>query len=141
MKMFSIPRSSPNNSASTGTSNDSLGRSVSVQPPTGSSDVAFKTDIGLHSTLPPDVAFFVVATSNPFHRLLSPAAGYMRSLWDIETKAHSHVYHAVYLFLSLRGESPENGSFLGYGWRFLGILGPKSSNAGLQRLLAMKKPA
>jgi hypothetical protein len=47
----------------------------------------------------------------------------------------------VHLFLGLRGESPENGSFLGYGWRLLGIFGPKSSNAGLQRLLAMKKPA
>jgi hypothetical protein len=39
----------------------------------------------------------------------------------------------------LQGKSPENGSFLGFGWRLLGILGPKSSNVGLQRLLAMRK--
>jgi hypothetical protein len=45
----------------------------------------------------------------------------------------------VHLFFSLQGESPENGSFLGFGWRLLGILGPKSSNVGLQRLLAMRK--
>ena len=31
-----------------------------------------KADIGLHSTTSPDVTFFVVATSNPFHSLLSP---------------------------------------------------------------------
>src|SRR6201998_4051911 len=57
----------------------------------------------------------------------------------IETKAHCYVYHAVYLFFGLQGESPENGSFLGFGWRLLVILGPKSSNVGLQRLLAMRK--
>jgi hypothetical protein len=45
----------------------------------------------------------------------------------------------VYLFFGLQGESPENGSFLGFGWRLLGILGPKSSNVGLQRLLTMRK--
>jgi hypothetical protein len=67
------------------------------------------------------------------------AAGYMRAGRDIQTKAHCHVYHAVDLFFSLRGESPENGSFLGFGWRLLGILGPKSSNFSLQRLLAMRK--
>jgi hypothetical protein len=39
----------------------------------------------------------------------------------------------------LQGKSPENGSFLGFGWRLLGILGPKSSNVGLQRLLAIRK--
>jgi hypothetical protein len=63
----------------------------------------------------------------------------MRAGRDIETKAHCHVYHTVCLFFSLQGESPENGSFLGFGWRLLGILGPKSSNVGLQRLLAMRK--
>jgi hypothetical protein len=45
----------------------------------------------------------------------------------------------VDLFFGLQGESPENGSFLGFGWRLLGILSPKSSNIGLQRLLAMRK--
>jgi hypothetical protein len=45
----------------------------------------------------------------------------------------------VELFFGLQGESPENGSFLGFGWRLLGIFGPKSSNIGLQRLLAKRK--
>jgi hypothetical protein len=45
----------------------------------------------------------------------------------------------VELFFGLQSESPENGSFLGFGWRLLGILGPKSSNIGPQRLLAMRK--
>jgi hypothetical protein len=57
----------------------------------------------------------------------------------IETKAHCHIYHAVYSFFGLQGESPENGSFPGFGWRLLGILGPKSSNFDLQRSLAMRK--
>jgi len=56
-----------------------------------------------------------------------------------ETKAHCHVYHAVVLFFGLRGESPENGSFLEFDWRLSGILGPKSANVSLQRLLAMRK--
>jgi hypothetical protein len=51
--------------------------------------------------------------------------------WDIERKAHCHVWHAVDLFFSLQGESPENGSFPGFGWRLSGIFGPKSSNMGL----------
>jgi hypothetical protein len=63
----------------------------------------------------------------------------MRAGWGIETKAHCQVYHAVVLFFGLQGESPENGSFLGFGWRLLGMLGQKSSNIGLQRLLAMRK--
>jgi hypothetical protein len=45
----------------------------------------------------------------------------------------------VDLFFGLQGESPENGSFPGFGWRLLGILGQKSSNIGLQRLMAMRK--
>jgi hypothetical protein len=45
----------------------------------------------------------------------------------------------VDLFFRLHGESPENGSFLGFGWRLSGILRPKSSIIGLQRLLAMRK--
>jgi hypothetical protein len=45
----------------------------------------------------------------------------------------------VHLFFGLQGESQENGSFLGFGQRLLGILCPKSSNVGLQRLLAMRK--
>jgi hypothetical protein len=45
----------------------------------------------------------------------------------------------VVLFFGLQGESPENGSFLGFGWRLLGMFGPKSSNIGLQRLLAIRK--
>jgi hypothetical protein len=45
----------------------------------------------------------------------------------------------VDLFFGLRGESPKNGSFLGFGWRLLGILGQKTSNIGLQRLMAMRK--
>jgi hypothetical protein len=45
----------------------------------------------------------------------------------------------VALFFGLQGESPENGSFPGFGWRLLGMFGPKSSNIGLQRLLAMRK--
>jgi hypothetical protein len=56
-----------------------------------------------------------------------------------ESEACCHVYHAVDLFSGLQGESPENGSFPGFGWRLLGILGPRSSNIGLQRLLAMRK--
>src|SRR5216684_736103 len=43
------------------------------------------------------------------------------------------------LFFGLRCQSPENGSFPGFAWRLLGILGPKSSNVGLQRLLAIRK--
>jgi hypothetical protein len=45
----------------------------------------------------------------------------------------------VDLFFGLQSESPENGSFLGFGWRLLGIFGPKSSTIGLQRLLAMRE--
>jgi hypothetical protein len=56
-----------------------------------------------------------------------------------ETERDCHVQHAVELFFGLQSESPENGSFLGFGWRLLGILGPKSSNIGRQRLLAMRK--
>jgi hypothetical protein len=56
-----------------------------------------------------------------------------------ETEVYCRAYHAVDLFSGLQGESPENGSFLGFGWRLLGILGPRSSNIGLQRLLAMRK--
>jgi hypothetical protein len=41
--------------------------------------------------------------------------------------------------LRLQGESPENGSFLQFDWRLSGILGPKSANVSLQRLLAMRK--
>jgi hypothetical protein len=47
--------------------------------------------------------------------------------------------HAVDLFFGLQGESPENGSFLGFGWRLLAVLGQKGSNIGLRRLLAMRK--
>ena len=36
------------------------------------SALALKAEIGSHSTPPPDVTFFVVATSNPLHSLLSP---------------------------------------------------------------------
>jgi hypothetical protein len=43
------------------------------------------------------------------------------------------------LFFGLQGKSPESGSFLEFGWRLLGMFGPKSSNIGLQRLLAMRK--
>jgi hypothetical protein len=42
-------------------------------------------------------------------------------------------------FSGLQGQSPENGSFLEFDRRLLGILGPKSSIVGLQRLLAMRK--
>jgi hypothetical protein len=45
----------------------------------------------------------------------------------------------VDLFFGLQGESQENGSFLGFGWRLLGVFGPKSSNTGLQRLLPVRK--
>src|ERR1700676_1301793 len=45
----------------------------------------------------------------------------------------------TWLFFGLQGESPENGSFLEFGWRLLGMFGPKSSNIGLPRLLAMRK--
>jgi hypothetical protein len=45
----------------------------------------------------------------------------------------------VDLFFGLQGESPENGSFLGFGWRLLEILGPKGPNVSLQRQLAMRK--
>jgi hypothetical protein len=45
----------------------------------------------------------------------------------------------VEIFFGLQGESLENGSFLGFGWRLLGILGPESPNIGLQRLSAMRK--
>jgi hypothetical protein len=42
-------------------------------------------------------------------------------------------------FSGLQRESLGNGSFRGFGWRLLGILGPKSSIIGLQRLLALIK--
>jgi hypothetical protein len=45
----------------------------------------------------------------------------------------------VGLFFGLQGQSPKNRSFLGFGRRLLGILGPKSSIIGLQRLMAMRK--
>jgi hypothetical protein len=45
----------------------------------------------------------------------------------------------VDLFFGLQGESPENGSFVEFDWRLSGILGPKTSNVRLQRLLAMRK--
>jgi hypothetical protein len=44
----------------------------------------------------------------------------------------------VLLVFGLQGDSLENGSFLGFGWRLLGILGPKF-DVGLWRLLAMRK--
>jgi hypothetical protein len=56
-----------------------------------------------------------------------------------ETEAHCRILHAVDLFFGLQGESPENGSFLGFGWRLSGIIDPKSSNTGLWRLSAMRK--
>jgi hypothetical protein len=49
------------------------------------------------------------------------------------------VYRAVHLFYRLQGESPENGSFLGFGWRLSGVLGAKRLNTSLWRLSAMKK--
>jgi hypothetical protein len=45
----------------------------------------------------------------------------------------------VGLFFGLQGESPENGSFPGFGWRLSGIFGRKSANAGLQRLSTIRK--
>jgi hypothetical protein len=45
----------------------------------------------------------------------------------------------VALFFGLQGKSPENGSFLEFGWRLLGMFSPKSSNISLQRLSAMRK--
>jgi hypothetical protein len=45
----------------------------------------------------------------------------------------------VDLFFGLRGEFPENGSFLEFDWRLSEIHGPKSANVSLQRLLAMRK--
>jgi hypothetical protein len=45
----------------------------------------------------------------------------------------------VVSFYGLQDESPENGSFPGFGWRLSGMFGPKSSNIGLQRLMAMRK--
>jgi hypothetical protein len=37
----------------------------------------------------------------------------------------------VGIFFGHQGESPENGSFPGFGWRLLGMFGSKSSNIGL----------
>jgi hypothetical protein len=45
----------------------------------------------------------------------------------------------VDLFFGLQGESPENGSFPGFGWRLLRMFSPKSSNMDFRRLLAMRK--
>jgi hypothetical protein len=45
----------------------------------------------------------------------------------------------VDLFFGLQGESPENGSFPGFGWRLSGIFARKSANAGLQRLSRIRK--
>jgi hypothetical protein len=56
-----------------------------------------------------------------------------------KTGAHCHLYHAVDLFFSLQAQSPENGSFPGFGWRLSGIFGRKSANAGLQRLSTIRK--
>jgi hypothetical protein len=33
-----------------------------------------------------------------------------------KAQIHCHPSHAVDLFLGLQGESPENGSFAGFGW-------------------------
>src|ERR1700722_17073416 len=56
-----------------------------------------------------------------------------------ETDTYCRAWHAVGLSFGLQVESPENGNFPGIGRRFLGIFGPKNSNMGLQRLLAMRK--
>jgi hypothetical protein len=42
-------------------------------------------------------------------------------------------------FFGLQGESPENGSFLGFGWRLLRKFDQKSAKIGFQRLMAMRK--
>jgi len=39
-----------------------------------------------------------------------------------KAQIHCHPWHAVDLFFGLQGESPENGSFPGFGWRLSGIL-------------------
>jgi hypothetical protein len=45
----------------------------------------------------------------------------------------------VDLFFGLQAQSPENGSFPGFGWRLSGIFGRKGANAGLQRLSTIRK--
>jgi hypothetical protein len=52
---------------------------------------------------------------------------------------HCHSWRAVDLFFGLQGESPENGSFPGFGWRLSGIYSRKSANTGLQRLSRIRK--
>jgi hypothetical protein len=42
-------------------------------------------------------------------------------------------------FSGLQRESPENGSFLGFGWRLSAIFDAESANMGLRRLFAMRK--
>jgi hypothetical protein len=59
--------------------------------------------------------------------------------WDTDTKAHCQVQHAVKLFSGLVGESPQNGRFLAFDWRFWEFSAQKSSNVDLQRLLATRK--
>jgi hypothetical protein len=39
-----------------------------------------------------------------------------------KAQIHCQPWHAVDLFFGLQGESPENGSFPGFGWRLSGIL-------------------
>ena len=56
-----------------------------------------------------------------------------------DPEMHCRSGRAVDLFFGLQGESPENGTFPGFGWRLSGIYGRKSANTGLQRLSRIRK--
>jgi hypothetical protein len=56
-----------------------------------------------------------------------------------ETGKHCHVYHAVHLFWRLQGESPENGSFIEFGWRLSGVFAEKARKWRNWRLSTIRK--
>jgi len=62
----------------------------------------------------------------------------MRAGTDIE-KTHCHIYHAVHLFERLQGESPENGSFIEFGWRLSGVFAEKVRKWRNRRLSTIRK--
>jgi hypothetical protein len=113
------------------------------------SALAFKAGIGLRD-MRSYVAFFIAATSILFivsttTRIASWLVRSERNVCPQADLGHLRQQRTAtsstqwFLFFGLQGESPENGSFPGFGWRLLGMFGAKSSNINLQRLSAMIK--
>ena len=54
---------------------------------------------------------------------------------------HCRIYGAVHLFQRLQGESPENGSFIEFGWRLSGGFAKKFENDAVGDFQQSEKPA